>query len=183
VSLQGRALQWLAQREHSRLELERKLLARCALEHRQTQRLVAHLGIAPATPSGAAPNTPAAFDADHARQRIAQVLDTLTAAGHLSNERYTASKLRQRAPKVGAARLKLELGRQGVVLDANDTRALQASEMQRAQALWQRRYGPAPTADAKQRARQMRFFVGRGFAASVAARVVRGEQPDELDDT
>ena len=49
---------------------------------------------------------------------------------------------------------------------------------QRAQAVWQRKFGlPAP--DAAGRARQMRFLLGRGFSADVVRRVVQGIHEDE----
>ena len=48
---------------------------------------------------------------------------------------------------------------------------LQDTELERAQALWQRKFG-APATDLAGRARQVRFLVARGFAADVVRRVV-----------
>ena len=52
------------------------------------------------------------------------------------------------------------------------------SELERAQALWQRRFG-SPGATPAERARQMRFLAGRGFGGDVIRRVVRGAPDDD----
>ncbi|MFS2055079.1 recombination regulator RecX, partial [Variovorax sp. CT11-76] len=46
-------------------------------------------------------------------------------------------------------------------------------------ALWRRRFD-APPADPKERARQARFLMARGFSAAVAAKVLRSDI-DELE--
>jgi regulatory protein len=45
-------------------------------------------------------------------------------------------------------------------------------ELAQALALWQRRFGKAP-ADEREKARQVRFLVSRGYATSVVFRVLR----------
>ena len=52
------------------------------------------------------------------------------------------------------------------------------TELDRARALWQRRYGTAP-ANAAERARQMRFLAGRGFEGEVVRAVVKGSTNDD----
>jgi regulatory protein len=52
--------------------------------------------------------------------------------------------------------------------------ALKATELERARAVWSRRFG-APADDPAGRAKQIRFLVGRGFAAEIVRRVVRGD--------
>jgi regulatory protein len=49
-----------------------------------------------------------------------------------------------------------------------------STELQRAQAVWLRRYG-APAATAAERAKQMRFLAGRGFTGDTIRRVVKGQ--------
>ena len=149
-ALKARALRWLAQREHSRAELRGKLLRHLAAAARAAD--------AEATALDAA----AAVDA---------VLDELVARGHLSDERFAASRLHLRAPRFGERRIAAELARHGLEVDAAAGQALRASEADRAAALWARKYG-RPAADARERARQMRFLAGRGFAAEVIRRVV-----------
>lgn len=104
---------------------------------------------------------------------LAAVLDDLQAKGFISEERALASVLHRRAPRLGAARLRQELLAKG--LGAARVREalaeLASSEPDRAQALWERRFGAAPS-DAREWARQARFLAARGFAAEVVRRVV-----------
>jgi regulatory protein len=113
---------------------------------------------------------------------LAWVLDDLQAKGFISEKRVLASVLHLRAPRLGGARLRQELSAKG--LDAARVREaladLAPTEPARAQALWQRRFGAAPT-DAREWARQARFLAARGFAADVVRRVVpppRGKPAD-----
>ena len=47
-----------------------------------------------------------------------------------------------------------------------------ADELERARMLWKRRFGQPPV-DERDKARQLRFLVSRGYAHGVALRVVR----------
>jgi regulatory protein len=144
LSLQARAVSWLAQREHSRNELRRKLL-RLALQP-------------------AAEDATEAVDEDAAAAQVESLLDTLQAQGLLCEQRFVAGRVRARASGQGSLRIQLELARHGLKLAAQPLQQLRDSEPQRAALLWQRRFGKAP-ADARERARQMRFLAGRGFSA------------------
>jgi regulatory protein len=57
---------------------------------------------------------------------------------------------------------------------------LRETELERARAIWQRKYGDraAAPADPAERARQMRFLIARGFSADVVRRVVRSVADD-----
>ena len=138
ISLKGRALRYLAGREHSRAELVRKL-ARHAEEPGQIER----------------------------------VLDDLQAKDFISEARMVASVINRRAASLGGARLRQELQAKGI--DPERVRAavaeLKDTELERAQAVWRKRFGEAAT-DTKQWARQVRFLMARGFAADVVRRVV-----------
>ena len=144
-SLKARALRYLAAREHSRVELRRKL-----------------------APHETAPG------------EIESVLDELERAGWLSAERYVASVVHRRAARLGTARVKAELQGHGLdpSLVAEAVQQLRGTELERAREVWQRRFGQPP-ADAAERAKQMRFLAGRGFAGDVIRRVVQGA--DELE--
>lgn len=158
LSLTARALRLLAQREHSRLELERKL-----------QRFVQS-------------QAQEADEADAASpEDLAAVLDKLEAKGFIQPERVAQSVLYRRAPKLGSQRVLQELRQKGldeaIVRQAAET--LRESEHQRAWAVWQRKFGQlGKLADTPQeRARQMRFLASRGFAMDVIGKVVRGIAP------
>jgi regulatory protein len=170
VSLRGRALRWLAQREHSRAELARKL-ARYAAQGTGT-------GTGNGTNPGADADAEAggrAGDPCAAASHIEALLDELAALGLLSDERAAASVLAAQAPRGGERRLKQALQQRGLPAELVERTLAQArpGELERARALWQRRFGTPPS-DAAERARQMRFLAGRGFGADTIRRVVRG---------
>ena len=106
---------------------------------------------------------------------LAGALDELQARGFIDEGRVVQSVLHQRAARLGAARVRQELQTKGIGAEAiaEAVAGLQGSELERAGALWQRRFG-TPPADAKERARQMRFLLSRGFSGDIAARVLRG---------
>jgi regulatory protein len=112
---------------------------------------------------------------------LAGVLDELQAKGFISEARVVESVLHRRATRLGAARVRQELQAKGVGAEAvaQAMEALRATELERARAVWQRKFGHAPAADAAARARQMRFLAARGFAAEVIRRVVQGGDEDE----
>jgi regulatory protein len=157
LSLRARALQWLSQREHSRLELRRKLLR------------AARRG-----------DADAAAESTEAIDRGAEVdalLDWLVANRYLSEARFVESRVHARSARFGNRRIAQELAQHGAELDAGTAEQLKASELGRARAVWQRKFGTEP-ADAAARAKQMRFLAGRGFSAEVIRRVLRGAEAD-----
>jgi regulatory protein len=56
--------------------------------------------------------------------------------------------------------------------------ALRGSEVERARAVWRKKFG-APPADAAARAKQMRFLASRGFTGDTIQKVVSGGEDDE----
>jgi regulatory protein len=104
---------------------------------------------------------------------IDQVLDQLQAEKLLSDQRFAESVARVRGARYGSARVAQDLRAKGVSseLASGLIRDLKASDSERAQAAWQKRFGVAP-ADAAERAKQMRFLQARGFASDVIHRVV-----------
>lgn len=153
LSLKARALQWLAQRDHSRSELRGKLLRRAAATRRA--------GDAPAEDDPAARAT-----------EVDALLDDLQRQGWLDERRFVESRVNARTARFGNVRIRSELSRLGVGVDADVDAALRASEVERARAVWARKYQARAPADAAERARQMRFLAGRGFSAEVIRRVV-----------
>ncbi len=169
ASLKVRALQWLAQREHSRQELRDKLL-------RLLQRsLTAEHDNAADTADSGDPAT-----------EVEAVLVWLEQHGHLSDARFTESRVHARQSRFGNRRIQQELQQHGLALDAEARQALAQSELARANEVWRRKYG-APAADAAGRVRQMRFLAGRGFSMEVVHRVVKtgapvADNPPSADD-
>jgi regulatory protein len=112
---------------------------------------------------------------------LAQALDELAAKDFISEARVVQSVVHQRAPRMGAARVRQELQQKGVdpAAIAEAVAGLQESETSRAFEVWRRRF-EAPPQDAKERARQMRFLMARGFSGAVVAKVLRMD-PAEPD--
>jgi len=171
AALKSRALRWLAQRDHSRAELERKLLTHA----RALARLAEQQDAAAGTDDSAFPDS-------LLRERIAAVIDGLAAAGLMNEPRMAESMLAAKAPRLGERRLRQVMQQRGLTPALVDATLQQAcgSELERARALWQRRFGE-PGATPAERARQMRFLAGRGFGGDVIRRVLKGPAgADEL---
>ncbi|WP_374675322.1 regulatory protein RecX [Ideonella sp.] len=179
-SLKGQALALLARREHSRAELRTKLLAHARKRAVAAAAAPGRAG-APLDPWELPPPDQDAAgvpDPATAAAEVDAVLDELEAARHLSDARFAESRVNARAGRQGAARIRQELARHGMELDPDTARQLRETEADRARAVWQRKFGGEPPTDARERARQMRFLAGRGFAADVVRRVVGGRDDD-----
>ena len=177
-SLRGRALMWLAQREHTRQELGQKLRRWLqALQRRRAAGQVANAAQASGDSPAAAPPLPPLPDAGE----IEALLDKLQADGHLCDRRFVESRVNARRARFGNRRIEQELQRHGARLDEAGRAELRASELERARRVWSAKYGQ-PAQSAAERARQMRFMAGRGFSADVIRRVVAGPGSDDIDD-
>lgn len=104
---------------------------------------------------------------------LARVLDELQAKGLINEARVVASVVHRRAGKLGTARVRQEMLAKGLSPDlmAETLDQLQQTEPERAQAVWARKFSE-PAADLKERARQARFLIGRGFSAEVVRKIV-----------
>jgi len=164
LSLKNRALRFLSLREHSRLELGRKL-ARYAEEG----------------------------------EDIEALLDFLEQKRLLSCERFSESLIRRRSESYGNQRILAELQTHGLdpQLLAQSKADLEESEVARACAVWQKKFGqssvtlgdhstdPATTDSAEtlsqdQRAKQIRYLMQRGFSGKAIKAALRGNF-DESD--
>jgi regulatory protein len=194
ASIKVRALQWLAQREHSREELRGKLLR--LLQRRPSPGRAGDDGVEQGTdglalqsadhlPAGPTADSIAGPFADHAADHstdpaaeVAALLLWLETHGYLSQQRFVESRVHARQSRFGNLRIRQELQQHGVTLDADTQQALQRSEFERAREVWHKRYG-GPADDAAARLRQMRFLAGRGFSIDVVRRVLKaGDLPD-----
>lgn len=153
-SLKARALKWLAQREHSRGELRRKLLPHA--------RALAALGEGQAREQ----------EPEAVLAQVETLLDWLEANRYLSEQRFVESRVNARAPRYGNRHIQQELAQHGLALGAEAAQALAGSERERARDVWARKFG-SPAADAAGRARQARFLTARGFSPEVVRQVLR----------
>lgn len=177
AALKSRALRWLAQRDHGRAELERKLVTHA--------RALARLAEQAAAASGAETGEPGepgfgGLEEPELRRRVELVLEQLAAAGLLNEARMAEAMLNARAPRFGERRLRQTMQQHGLepaLVDAS-LASVRDTELERARALWLRRFD-GPGATPAERVRQMRFLVGRGFSSEVIRRVMKGAIADD----
>ena len=142
LSLKGRALRYLAAREHSRAELQTKL-ARYAAEAGEDAQAVARV-LDELTAKGFISEARVAESVLHRR------------AGRLGAARVLHELRAKGLPEE---------------LIADAAHQLRDTEQVRAHEVWCRKFG-APPQDAAERARQLRFLAARGFGGDVARRVI-----------
>ena len=114
LSLKARALQLLAQRDQSRVELRRKLLR--------------HIG----------------EDAEAGAGQVDPLLDWLEANRYLSAARFVESRIAARQVRFGNLRIRAELAQHRLALPDQAAEELAASELGRAASVRERRFGTAP---------------------------------------
>ncbi len=141
-----------------------------ALAARELTRMELQAKLAAHVPSDAAPST------------LEDLLNELQAKGYLSDVRAAQALSNRRAPKLGTQRVLQELRARGADAEAVAEVAaqLRGTELERAQAVWRKKFA-APASSAAERAKQMRFLAGRGFAPGVIGQVLRGEPEDSGD--
>jgi regulatory protein len=110
---------------------------------------------------------------------LAKALDELQARDFINEARVVESVVHRRASKLGVARVRQELAAKGLSGEAvaEALENLRTTELARAREVWLRKFG-SPATDPKEKARQIRFLVSRGFAAEVVRSVVRGADED-----
>jgi regulatory protein len=118
------------------------------------------------------------------RDDVERALDDLQAAGYLSDARYAQAVVTQKAGRYGKRAIAHALREKGIA--APDALAAlaplaTADELADAQALWQQKFG-TPPANERDKARQVRFLLSRGYGLSVALRVLRTAGASSSDD-
>ena len=111
---------------------------------------------------------------------LAKILDELEAKGFISEQRVVESVVNRKQAKQGTALIKRELSSRG--LDSEMVAAavaqLQQTELERARAVWLKKFDSLPT-DAASRGKQMRFLASRGFSSAAIGRVLQGTAEDD----
>jgi regulatory protein len=105
---------------------------------------------------------------------VTRVLDELEQLGYLSDARFAQMLVTQKAGRYGKRAIAHALTQRRVASPAAQT-ALDTlknvDEVADAGALWERRFG-SPPKDERERARQIRFLMARGYSLSIALKVV-----------
>ncbi len=107
------------------------------------------------------------------------LLEELSRRKLLSDERYAESRAHVLSRKFGAARIAHELRAKGLdkTLAESASAAARGTEVERARAVWLRKFRAAPTTR-EERAKQMRFLQSRGFSFEAIRAVIRGADED-----
>ena len=103
------------------------------------------------------------------------VLDDLAARGWLSDARYAEQSIRAKSRRYGPLKLAHALRAKGVDDDAIEAAFRKAGEdgVSNLESIWKTRFKALPTDD-RERARQVRFLQGRGFALEDILRFMKG---------
>ena len=119
-----------------------------------------------------------------APEDVDRTLDELTALGYLSDTRFAQALVASRAGRYSQRAIAHELKEKRIAGDAAraalDTLAGR-DEVAEAAHLWTRRFGTAPR-DEREKARQVRFLLSRGYSMSIALKVLRSAGAAADDD-
>lgn len=153
--LRNKALRLLTTREHSREELLRKLAQAKVRRTREEA------------------NVPKPDKDD-----IACLVDDLTAQGWQSDDRYAEAIVRRLASQASRRFIAEKLAQAGIKKDVASTalEALEQDDAEVARTLWTRRFGDTPKDD-KDRQRQIRYLLSRGFHLGDAFKIVPKSLP------
>lgn len=169
ATLLSRAIRYLALREHTRSELRRKLLKVSGPDSRSRSSATDadiweddfEFESPVESPQEDVSSAPAPEEA------VEAVLDQLEEQGLLSDQRFGEAWIRSHQRRHGRMRLEQDLRSRGVSQELIGTLlAGWASELpisHRAWQVWSRRFSTPPETPAE-RARQIRFLLGRGFS-------------------
>ncbi len=104
------------------------------------------------------------------------LLDEFEQRDWLSEARATQSLVQAKQRRFGSTRIAAELAQRGAGDEAvaRASAALKASELERAKVVWRKRFRTLPTS-LEERAKHTRFLMGRGFSATVIARVLQSD--------
>jgi len=112
-------------------------------------------------------------------EEVEQALAQLEAKGLVDDARVVEALVNRRSGKLGASRLRQELQAKGVSAElvAETMAGLKGTELARAQAVWQKKFGQL-AANSAERNKQARFLASRGFSGEVVRQVVAGITQD-----
>ncbi len=105
-----------------------------------------------------------------------ELMAKLEAQSWLSDERFAESLVRRKSERYGSLKIVDELKQQGIEGDSllEIKERLKISDSTRAWELWQRKFDSMVTKDPKEKSKQMRYLVSKGFPLSVVTRIVDG---------
>lgn len=182
--LKLKALQLLSARDYSRAEMHRKLAQWLIKQHKKENPLFSseedgvniHNPIHTYSQDGV--NTIELFS-DNMQSIIHQLLDEMQDKGFLSDRRAAHAHVYRRSQRLGSRRIAYELKQKGLdeTIIGEAMQELQDTELERAQSVWQRKFGVLPV-NPQEYARQVRFMGARGFSMAVIQKIIQKNTVD-----
>lgn len=123
----------------------------------------------------------------HAAEQLGDLdnlLDRLEKESWLSNERYAEGLVRRKSERYGSMRIIDELKQQAISTETIDRlkATLKETEGDRAWALWSRKYAEIIAIDPKERSKQVRYLVSKGFPLDLIIKITSGRyRPASVD--
>jgi len=105
-----------------------------------------------------------------------ELMAKLEAQSWLSDERFAESLVRRKSERYGSLKIVDELKQQGIEGDSllEIKERLKDSDAMRAWELWQRKFDSVIAKDPKEKSKQMRYLVAKGFPPGVVTKIVDG---------
>lgn len=149
LKINQRAINYLAKREYSRVELRNKLVKDIQNITLSNEESIIH-------------------------ELINYVLDDLSHQNWQSDQRYAEQITRVKGTLFGVIRLKQEFKQRGLSdeLMKKELGDLKNTELARATEVWQRKFGCSPI-NLKERAKQARFMASRGFDFETFCKILK----------
>jgi regulatory protein len=117
-------------------------------------------------------------------QELADLLLKLEKQGWLSNERFAEGLARRKSDRYGSLKIVDELKQNGIDLETISRlkHQLKDTDAQRAWELWDRKFSKIAE-DQKERAKQIRYLVSKGFPLDIVSKIISGRYspPEGLD--
>ncbi len=114
---------------------------------------------------------------------VDELLIKLEKQSWLSDQRYAEGLARRKSDRYGSLKIIDELKQQSV--DAHTVskikEELKQSDLNRAWSLWDRKFSSAVASEPKERAKQMRYLVSKGFPLDVVSKVISGRYSPNQD--
>jgi regulatory protein len=105
-----------------------------------------------------------------------ELMTKLEAQSWLSDERFAESLIRRKSERYGSLKIVDELKHQGIEGDSllEIKERLKITDAMRAWELWQRKFDSVVTKDPKEKSKQMRYLVSKGFPLGVVIKIIDG---------
>lgn len=111
---------------------------------------------------------------EYSPDEVKNVLDRLEQQDFLSDERAAEQHVHIRGRKYGSRRIRYELQIRGIAehIIEDTMKDFEQAEFSNARVLWSKKFGAAPSSP-KERSKQIRYLMGKGFPSEVVNKILR----------